>query len=215
MSFAVLGEEYIRGTVVGEVPDEPRRSSFRGSRDDSSAHVPRFPTKHDGGIIEYGGGDDEAEVVQREQLATDGDTEQQEKPEVEQAETEKPPQPTLDRLFFGKHDLAEGVEALRVGDQVRFVVGTSRANPKHKKATQITVIQRAVEQRDQGIVISLKDNFGFLDWGEKGNELYFLLADVDSEQAIRKGTELEFTVLKHRSRQRAVRLKPLPAGNCP
>lgn len=121
---------------------------------------------------------------------------------------------------FGDKD-QHGDFTLRHGDWVQFHIATDRRD-QLQRATNISLLEESFvvsgEKREQGIVASLKDGFGFLRCVEREPRLFFHFNEVlDVEREICVGDEFEFTVVQDQSsfsnsRQSAIRMKRLPSG---
>lgn len=124
-------------------------------------------------------------------------------------------------ISFGDKD-QRGDFTLRHGDWVEFKIATDRRDQLNR-ATNISLLDESFvvsgEKREQGVIASVKDGFGFLKCAERDPRLFFHFNEVlDVEREIRVGEEYEFTVIQDQSstysnnRQSAIRMKPLPAG---
>lgn len=76
------------------------------------------------------------------------------------------------------------------------------------------------EKREQGVVASLKDGFGFLKCVEREPRLFFHFNEVlEVDREVQTGDEFEFTVIQDQTstfsnnRQSAIRMKRLPFGS--
>jgi cold shock CspA family protein len=124
-------------------------------------------------------------------------------------------------ISFGDKD-QRGDFTLRHGDWVQFKVATDRRDGLNR-ATHISLLDESFlvsgEKREQGIVASVKEGFGFLKCVEREARLFFHfneILDVDREVVV--NDEYEFTVVQDQtstfsnSRQSAIRMKWLPHG---
>ncbi|XP_050309482.1 cold shock domain-containing protein E1 isoform X2 [Anthonomus grandis grandis] len=119
---------------------------------------------------------------------------------------------------------------LRYGDWVKFQIATDRRDALDR-ATHIVLLDESFaasgEKREQGVVASLKEGFGFLKCVEREARLFFHfneILDVNRTNELQVGDEFEFTVIQDRTetnsytnahkenRQSAIRMKWLPAG---
>lgn len=113
---------------------------------------------------------------------------------------------------------------LKHGDWVQFRIATDRRD-QLERATNISLLPESFvvsgEKREQGVVSSLKDGFGFLRCVDREPRLYFHFNEVlDVEREIALNDEVEFTVIQEpnssygsNNRQSAIRIKHLPAGS--
>lgn len=124
-------------------------------------------------------------------------------------------------IAFGEKDQKADF-TLRHGDWVQFKIATDRRDQLNR-ATLITLMDESFvvsgEKREQGVVASLKEGFGFLRCVEREPRLYFRFNEIlDVEHEVQVGDEFEFTVVQDQSalfganRQSAIRMKLLPPG---
>ncbi|XP_022116097.1 cold shock domain-containing protein E1 [Pieris rapae] len=122
---------------------------------------------------------------------------------------------------FGDKDQC-GEFTLRHGDWVQFQVATDRRD-QLKRATNISLLDESFnvsgERREQGLVCSLREGFGFIRCVERDQTMSFHFAEVlRLGQELSVGDEVEFTVdpvtsfSNMNTRQSAIRIKHLPAG---
>ncbi|KAF7273268.1 cold shock domain-containing Unr isoform X2 [Rhynchophorus ferrugineus] len=118
---------------------------------------------------------------------------------------------------------------LRYGDWVKFQIATDRRDALDR-ATHIVLLDESFaasgEKREQGVVASLKEGFGFLRCVEREARLFFHfneILDVNRTNELQVGDEFEFTVIQDQTnsyssnshkenRQSAIRMKWLPSG---
>ncbi|XP_026474088.1 cold shock domain-containing protein E1-like [Ctenocephalides felis] len=122
---------------------------------------------------------------------------------------------------FGDKD-QKGDFTLRHGDWVQFQLATDRRD-QLRRATSISLLDESFvvsgERRDQGVVVALKDGFGFLRCAEREPRLFFHFTEVlDVTREISMGDEVEFTAVQDPNssfanfRHSAIRIKHLPPG---
>lgn len=120
---------------------------------------------------------------------------------------------------FGDKD-QKGDFTLRHGDWVQFLLATDRRD-QLQRATSISLLDETFkvsgEKREQGVVASLKDGFGFLRCVERNVRLFFHFTEIlDTSREIAINDEVEFTVIQepgvtyNNSRLHAIRIKHLP-----
>ncbi|KAH1003441.1 cold shock domain-containing protein E1 [Dendroctonus ponderosae] len=117
---------------------------------------------------------------------------------------------------------------LRYGDWVKFQIATDRRDALDR-ATHIVLLDESFaasgEKREQGVVASLKDGFGFLKCVDREARLFFHfneILDVNHTNNLQVGDEFEFTAIQDQAnsyntghkdnRQNAIRMKCLPRG---
>ncbi|XP_037928242.1 cold shock domain-containing protein E1 [Teleopsis dalmanni] len=120
---------------------------------------------------------------------------------------------------FGDKD-QKGDFTLRHGDWVQFLLATDRRD-QLQRATSISLLDETFkvsgEKREQGVVASIKEGFGFLRCVERNVRLFFHFTEVlDTTREIAANDEVEFTVIQepgvtyNNSRLHAIRIKHLP-----
>lgn len=124
-------------------------------------------------------------------------------------------------IAFGDKD-QRGDFTLRHGDWVEFKIATDRRDQLNR-ATQISLLEESFvvsgEKREQGVVSSMKDGFGFLKCVDRDTSLFFHLNEVlNVDEDVQVGDEFEFTVIQEQSctftnnRQSAIRMRRLQPG---
>lgn len=98
---------------------------------------------------------------------------------------------------YGDKD-QKGDFTLRHGDWVQFLLATDRRD-QLQRATCISLLdetfQLSGEKREQGVVVQLKDGFGFIRCVERSVRLFFHFTEVlDTSREICVGDEIEFTI---------------------
>lgn len=88
----------------------------------------------------------------------------------------------------------------RHGDWVQFRIATDTRD-QLKRATEIMLLPESFtvsgERREQGVIQSLKDGFGFIRCVEREPRLFFHFNEVlDVDREISVGDEVEFTVVQ-------------------
>ncbi|XP_041987574.1 cold shock domain-containing protein E1 [Aricia agestis] len=120
---------------------------------------------------------------------------------------------------FGDKDQC-GEFTLRHGDWVQFQVATDRRD-QLKRATNIFLLDESFnvsgERREQGVVCSLRDGFGFIRCVEREQTMFFHFAEVlRLGKKLSVGDEVEFTVEPaatfSNTRQAATRIQHLTPG---
>ncbi|KAL5292829.1 CSDE1 family protein [Megaselia abdita] len=123
---------------------------------------------------------------------------------------------------FGDKD-QKGDFTLRHGDWVQFLLATDRRD-QLQRATSISLLEETFkvsgEKREQGVVSSLKEGFGFLRCVERSVRIFFHFTEVlDTNHEITIGDEVEFTVVQepgqtyNNARLSAIRIKHLPPNS--
>ncbi|XP_014228591.1 cold shock domain-containing protein E1 isoform X1 [Trichogramma pretiosum] len=125
-------------------------------------------------------------------------------------------------VSFGDKD-QKGDFTLKHGDWVQFRIATDTRD-QLKRATEIELLPESFsvsgERREQGVIVALKDGYGFIRCAEREPRLFFKFGEVlDVERQISVGDEFEFTVIQDpsssyaNSRLSAIRLRHLPKGS--
>ncbi|RZF48035.1 hypothetical protein LSTR_LSTR002101 [Laodelphax striatellus] len=109
------------------------------------------------------------------------------------------------------------------GDWVQFFIATDRRD-QLQRASSIALLPESFlvsgERREQGIIASKKDGYGFLKCVEREPKIFFRYCEVlDVDREINVNDEVEFTVVQDStlsfnaySRQSAIRIQHLPPG---
>ncbi|KAK7065496.1 Cold shock domain-containing protein E1 [Halocaridina rubra] len=121
---------------------------------------------------------------------------------------------------FGERD-QKGDFTLRHGDWVQFNIATDRRDHL-QKATNISLLDDSFnvsgEKREQGVIVALKDDFGFIKCADREARMFFHYNELlDPESEISLNDEVEFTVVQDTSsqspnRQSAIRIHLLETG---
>jgi cold shock CspA family protein len=98
---------------------------------------------------------------------------------------------------YGDKD-QKGDFTLRHGDWVQFLLATDRRD-QLQRATCISLLEETFqlsgEKREQGVVVQLKDGFGFIRCVERSVRLFFHFTEVlDTSRELTVGDEIEFTI---------------------
>lgn len=109
---------------------------------------------------------------------------------------------------------------LRHGDWIKFVIAVDRRD-KLKRATKIELLEQSFqvsdERREQGVIQSIKDGFGFMRCADRDARMFFHFSEcLDVQRTIQSGDECEFTVSSDPTqpgRLLALRIKHLPPGS--
>lgn len=86
----------------------------------------------------------------------------------------------------------------RHGDWVQFLIATDTRD-QLKRATEISLLPESFavsgERREQGVIVTLKDGFGFIRCVDRDARIFFHFNEVlDLDRDITVGDEVEFTV---------------------
>lgn len=123
-----------------------------------------------------------------------------------------------DEIVFSERDL-QGDFSLRTGDVVEFNIAVDRRDSL-KRATNVSLVNVAEadngETREMGVVVSLKEGFGFIRCCDRDARMFFHFSELmDSAHQIQVGDEVEFAVSEDMSaikRLHAVRVRVVPKG---
>ena len=88
----------------------------------------------------------------------------------------------------------------RHGDWVQFLIATDTRD-QLKRATEISLLPESFavsgERREQGVIVALKDGFGFIRCVDRDNRLFFHFNEVlDLDREISVGDEVEYTLIQ-------------------
>ncbi|KAJ7393843.1 Cold shock domain-containing protein E1 [Desmophyllum pertusum] len=123
-----------------------------------------------------------------------------------------------EEIVFSERDL-QGDFSFRAGDVVEFNVAVDRRDSL-KRATNISLVDVAEpddgEPREMGVVVSLKDGFGFIKCCDRDARMFFHYSELlDSAHQIQVADEVEFAVSEDMStikRLHAIRVRVVPKG---
>ncbi|CAG0884398.1 unnamed protein product [Darwinula stevensoni] len=111
-------------------------------------------------------------------------------------------------LPYGKGDI-EGNVNLRPGDKVSFQIATDQRTG-NLAARCVRLEDPAQPVRYQGVVCSMKDNFGFIERGDVVREIFFHLTECKGE--VKLGQDVEFSIQTRNGKEVATNITLLPAG---
>jgi len=104
--------------------------------------------------------------------------------------------------------------SLRRGDDVEFAMVLDK-RLKKKRAVKVKMGMPSGEGREQGIVGTLKDSFGFIDCADRDARLFFHFSEMlDRSAQVRQGDEVEFNVASsdRSGQENATKVVFLPQG---
>jgi len=102
----------------------------------------------------------------------------------------------------------------RKGDDVEFAIMLDKRSGR-KSAIKIKMGKPTGANREQGIVQTVKDSFGFLECADRSARLFFHFSEMmDRNTGVRPGDEVEFTcaVDERKKQENATKIVFLPAG---
>lgn len=109
-------------------------------------------------------------------------------------------------------DDVDGGAKLRTGDQVTFFVATDKRNGS-VRARQIKLTQPAKQETFQGVVCSMKDNYGFIERSDMVKEIFFHYSEYTGEiSELVLGDDVEFSIQTRNNKEVAVSIMRLPDG---
>lgn len=121
------------------------------------------------------------------------------------------------RLDFSQNDMVNKY-TLKEGDLVNFRVISDKRN-SNKWATQVTLeemIDIDTKCRERGIVVTVKDGYGFIRCAERKARIFFHFSEiVSTSQTININSEVEFSISEEpvTGRLLAIRVIKLPEGS--
>lgn len=123
-----------------------------------------------------------------------------------------------EEIVFSERDL-QGDFSLRAGDLVEFNIAVDRRDSL-KRAANISLVDVAEadegEIREMGVVVSLKEGFGFIKCCDRDARMFFHYSELlDSAHQIQVGDEVEFAISEDMSaikRLHAIRVRVVPKG---
>lgn len=115
-------------------------------------------------------------------------------------------------LAYAVEDV-EGGQRLQAGDQVEFFISTDERN-SNLRARKIRKAGVALSgQVYQGVVCSLKENFGFIERSDVVREIFFHYSEYKGDIGnLNLGDDVEFSIQSRNNKEVAVSVKSLPVG---
>eukprot|EP01137_Pigoraptor_chileana_P000542 Opistho-2@36906 len=115
----------------------------------------------------------------------------------------------------------EGDSFPRRGDIVEFGVDRRGGGSGGRRATWVRFVERARDERQLGVVSSVKDSYGFVERCDGSGEVFFHFSeclDVNPDDGIpfvRPGDEAEFSVTRRGGKLMAGSIRVVPPGTIP
>jgi len=101
--------------------------------------------------------------------------------------------------------------SLMAGDILEFKMVKELRNGKFT-ALDMVRIQMAADNREQGVVATVKENFGFIKCADRDIRIFFHFSEWRGERMLREGDEVEFNSTSRDGKETAARLVMLPKG---
>ncbi|XP_046389893.1 cold shock domain-containing protein E1 [Ischnura elegans] len=115
-------------------------------------------------------------------------------------------------LPYGKDDVEGGGVNLLAGDRVSFQIATNQRSG-NLGARHVRLENAAHPVRYQGVVCSMKDNFGFIERADVVREIFFHFSETKGiRDELRLGDDVEFTIQSRNGKEVACSISRLPAG---
>lgn len=116
-------------------------------------------------------------------------------------------------LPFGLEDIELPSQKISPDDQVEFYISTDEKNG-NIRARRVKVIKAASSNGVyQGVVCSLKDNYGFIERADIVKEIFFHFSEFhDDLQCLALGDDVQFAVQIRNNKEVAVNVEKLPEG---
>ena len=126
----------------------------------------------------------------------------------------------LHKLRFDSESIEKGWLGLHVGDEVEFsilpdtsVAAGIKSRPGY--AHKIVLVNPSREQRYHGIVVSIRDGFGFVKSSPRDQEVFFHFSEFVENGItgiLHFGDEVEYSQIVRGGKPYAIRLERLPSG---
>lgn len=114
-------------------------------------------------------------------------------------------------LPFALEDI-EGGQKIQAGDTVEFYISTDERNG-NIRARQVRKIRPTSSDLFQGVVCSLKDNYGFIERADVVKEIFFHFSEFQGDiEALNLGDDVEFNIQIRNNKEVAVNIQQLPEG---
>ncbi|XP_014783652.1 cold shock domain-containing protein E1 [Octopus bimaculoides] len=103
-------------------------------------------------------------------------------------------------LPYGLEDVIDGSSKLKAGDQVRFYIASDKRNG-NIRARRLESVMVQNQEKYQGVVCSMKENFGFIERSDVVKEIFFHYSEYKGDiSELLLGDDVEFQI-QSRSRQ--------------
>jgi len=102
--------------------------------------------------------------------------------------------------------------ALMVGDIVDFKIVKEILTGK-VHVLEMKQLEMAADKREQGVVATVKENFGFIKCADRDIRIFFHFSEWRGERMLREGDEVEFNSTSRDGKETATRLVMLPKGS--
>ncbi|XP_071445726.1 RNA-binding protein Unr isoform X2 [Hetaerina americana] len=115
-------------------------------------------------------------------------------------------------LPYGKDDVEGGGVNLLAGDRVSFQIATNQRSG-NLGARHVRLENAVHPVRYQGVVCSMKDNFGFIERADVVREIFFHFSETKGiRDDLRLGDDVEFTIQSRNGKEVACSISRLPSG---
>lgn len=114
-------------------------------------------------------------------------------------------------LPFALEDI-DGGQKITAGDTVEFYISTDERNG-NIRARQVRKVRPIVADLFQGVVCSLKENYGFIERSDVVKEIFFHFSEFQGDiEVLNLGDDVEFNIQFRNNKEVAVNIQQLPEG---
>lgn len=114
-------------------------------------------------------------------------------------------------LSYGPDDVEDGME-LHNGDEITFFIATDKRNG-NIRARKIKLTKSAKPERYQGVVCSMKDNYGFIERADAVKEIFFHYSEFSGDiDGLHLGDDVQFSIQSRNGKDVATGVEKLPEG---
>lgn len=121
----------------------------------------------------------------------------------------------IQKISYTYKDVMDMKTQPRYGDKVEFNLGELKST-KTKTAVNVRVVLRNINNKCQGFVATLKDNYGFIENSDHEREVFFHFSSFDGDpNDLDLGDEVEYTLCRKSAKHSAENIHKLPKGTIP
>lgn len=114
-------------------------------------------------------------------------------------------------LSYTPDDVVDNVE-LHNGDEITFFIATDKRNG-NIRARKIKLTKSAKPETYQGVVCSMKDNYGFIERADAVKEIFFHYSEFSGEiDSLHLGDDVQFNIQVRNGKDVATGVEKLPEG---
>ncbi|VDI73536.1 Hypothetical predicted protein [Mytilus galloprovincialis] len=121
----------------------------------------------------------------------------------------------IQKISYTIKDVLEMKNAPRYGDKVEFNLGEVKST-KTRTGVNVRVVLRNLNNKCQGFIATLKDNYGFIENSDHEKEVFFHFSSYEGDpNDLDLGDEVEYTLCRKSAKHSAENIFKLPKGTIP